>query len=272
MLRHSIRPILFVGLVFMTHIFLNCSSSSSEKPFQIRCVTYNIYHGEDMNGESNLAAIAGIIDSVSADLVALQEVDKNVNRSHNIDIAAGLGRLTGMHSFFGKAMDYDGGEYGEAILSRFPILDSANYALPHSPGHEPRAAIAVVVGLPNGERIRFMGTHLDHLNNSPDRAKQAVRINEIVEHDSLPVILAGDLNDTPESESIKILKSRWTDTAKNNTQATYPSVNPERRIDYIMVLPENRWRVVESRVLAEKTASDHRPVLTVLDLLPKTSR
>ncbi len=271
-MRRFIRTILFVALLFIANIFLNCSQVNSQKPFQIRCVTYNIYHGEDMNGESNLTAVASILDSVSADLVALQEVDKNVNRSHNIDIAAELGRLTGMHSFFGKAMDYDGGEYGEAILSRFPILDSANYALPHSPGHEPRAAISVVVELPNGEKIRFMGTHLDHPKNSPDRVKQAVRINEIVEHDSLPVILAGDLNDTQKSESIKILKSRWTDAAKNNAEATYPSVNPERRIDYIMVLPENRWRMVESRVLAEKAASDHRPVLTVLDLLPKASR
>lgn len=258
-----------IGVLFLSFAFgLNCSQSNNQKPFQLRCLTYNIYHGEDMNGGSNLEAVAGIIKSVSADIVALQEVDKNVNRSHNIDLAAELGRLTGMHALFGKAMDYDGGEYGEAVLSRFPVIELVNHALPHSQGHEPRAALAVIAQLPNGEKFKFIGTHLDHPKNSPDRLQQAIKINEIVSSDSMPTILAGDLNDTPESEPIRILRGLWTDAAANSAQFTYPSVNPERRIDYILYYPKNRWRVTESQVLDEEIASDHRPVLTILELLP----
>lgn len=62
------------------------------------------------------------ITNLQPDLVALQEVDQKTGRSSGIDQAAELGHLTGMHWVFGKAMDYQGGGYGLAVLSRFPIL------------------------------------------------------------------------------------------------------------------------------------------------------
>lgn len=271
-MKNIIRLISAVALFIFFLIFLNCSKSNSEKIVQVRCLSYNIYHGEDMNGGSNLESVASIIKSVSADIVALQEVDKNVSRSNGIDLAAELSRLTGMHFEFGKAMDFDGGEYGEAILSRYPILEHMNHALPFSPGHEPRAALAVIVQLPNGKKFKFIGTHLDHPKDSPDRIQQAKRINEIIKRDPMPTILAGDLNDMPGSEPIQILNQHWTDAALENAQATYPSDVPERRIDYIMFFPKNRWRVIDSRVLDEKIVSDHRPVLTVLELLPAPNK
>ena len=92
----------------------------------VRVLTYNIFHGENMNGGSNLKRVAAIIDSLRIDIVALQEVDKNTNRANGLDLIAELETLTDMNGIFGKAMDYDDGEYGEGILSRYPLIEIKN--------------------------------------------------------------------------------------------------------------------------------------------------
>jgi endonuclease/exonuclease/phosphatase family metal-dependent hydrolase len=64
---------------------------------------------------------------------------------------------------------------------------------------------------------------------------------------------------------MQLLLANWTDSAGANAPPTIPSANPRRRIDYILVRPKERWRTVQSRVLDEAVASDHRAVLTVLE-------
>ncbi|HEY3237285.1 MAG TPA: endonuclease/exonuclease/phosphatase family protein, partial [Polyangiaceae bacterium] len=88
----------------------------------LRLVTYNTHHGECVDGRFELERLAAIIRSLDPDLVGLQEVDNLTVRSGNVDQARVLGELTGMRHAFGRAMDFDGGEYGEAVLSRWPIL------------------------------------------------------------------------------------------------------------------------------------------------------
>jgi endonuclease/exonuclease/phosphatase family metal-dependent hydrolase len=166
-------------------------------------------------------------------------------------------------------MDYAGGGYGEAVLSRLPVLGVTNHALPHTAGAEPRAALEVEVQLADGRRVLFVGTHLDHQRDPANRNAQAARIRELYADSKLPVILAGDLNAVPESDVISLLASEWLWTAQSNPAPTYPAVEPDCLIDYIMVKPAGQWRVVGTRVIEEKVASDHRPVLAVLELLPE---
>lgn len=231
---------------------------------QLRILTYNIHHGEGEDGNFDLPRIAGVILAARPDLVALQEVDDQTTRSSGIDQAAELGRLTGMHVVFGKAMDYAGGGYGEAILSRYPIEKSRNHILPAGEGHEPRAAIEVVVGAgPGGSRVRFIGTHLDHTRDETDRINQAREILHIFKDDGIPMILAGDLNAESDSETMRILYSEWSDTFTDDPQPTFPVENPQRRIDYVLYQPAAAWRVVGKEVIDERIASDHRPVLVV---------
>jgi endonuclease/exonuclease/phosphatase family metal-dependent hydrolase len=90
---------------------------------------------------------------------------------------------------------------------------------------------------------------------------------ELYENYDLPIILAGDLNATPGSDPINLLCEQWSYAASDN-QPTFPSIKPSRKIDYIMFKPKDRWKVVEARVIEEKVASDHCPVLAVLELLP----
>lgn len=245
-----------------------CAGVKPETPCRISVLTYNIFHGADANGNSNLDAVAGIINSLGPDLVALQEVDNKTTRAKGLDLTAELSQRTAMQGVFGKAMDYAGGGYGEAVLTRHPIIYTRNNPLPHTPEAEPRAALEIQIELPAGERIVFVGTHLDHQRDQNNRLQQAGRIKELYQDLDFPIILAGDLNAPPGSDPINLLSEQWSYAAEGDPQPTIPSVKPRRKIDYIMYKPKDRWKVIEVRVIDEKVASDHCPVFAVLELLP----
>jgi len=247
-----------------------CSDAELRAPAKVTVLTYNIYHGEDANGNSNLDAVAGIINTLKPDLVALQEVDNKTTRVKGLDLTAELSRRTGMRGIFGKAMDYAGGQYGEAVLCRHTVVDIKNNPLPHLPDSEPRTALEVQIELPAGQRIVFVATHLDHLRDQKNRMMQAGRIIDLYRDCELPAILAGDLNAVPRSDPIDLLARQWTDTGGADPGPTFPSTGPGRKIDYIMYRPEHRWRLLELRVIDEKVASDHCPVYAVLELLPES--
>ncbi len=241
------------------------------KPVQLRVLTYNIHHGEGMDGQFDYERLAAVIKAQKPDLVALQEVDNKTRRASGVDQAKVLGDLTGMASVFGVAMAYSGGEYGEAVLTRLPILETRNAPLPYTMGNEPRSALMVRVRIgPRGRSLWFIGTHLDHTRNPADRLAQAREINRLVALESEGLfILAGDLNATPETEVMSTFYEMWTDAAvvAGNPQPTIPSDSPRRRIDYILYRPVEKFRVIEMQVLHEPVASDHAPVLAVLELM-----
>jgi len=166
---------------------------------------------------------------------------------------------------FGRAMPYDGGEYGEGILSRYSFLSTRNHALPAQEGKEPRSALEVHVILKSGDTIAFVGTHFDH-TGEVDRINQATELREILADLELPVLLAGDLNATPESRTMEILFSDLKPSSIDMAP-TFPSDGPGAKIDYILYGPPERWRVLESRVICDTVASDHCALLSVLELL-----
>jgi len=222
-----------------------------------------------MNHDFNLNLIANVIKSLNPDIVALQEVDYKTKRVSGKDLVTELGYLTSMLAIFGKAMDYAGGEYGEGILSRYSFKETKNNPLPHSPRNEPRVALEVLIKLPSGDEIIFIGTHLDHTEDQTDRIDQVKRINNLFSDNKIPTILAGDLNAVPSSDPINILKEHWMYACSENPQPTWPSPNPNEKLDYIMFLPPERFRIIETKVIDEKIASDHCPLLVILELLPE---
>jgi len=232
----------------------------------VRLMTFNIYHGETMKGDFDLDLIAGVIREADPDLVALQEVDFRTKRARNMDLVNELGNRTGLLPLFGRAMYFDGGEYGEGILSKYSFLSSRNHALPAGEGKEPRSALEVRVIIGSGDTIAFVGTHFDH-TGEVDRIEQATRVREILEGIDLPVVLAGDLNARPGSRTMEILFSGLRPSS-GNMAPTIPSDGPRAKIDYILYGPPERWRVLESRVICDSVASDHCAVLSVLELLP----
>ena len=114
---------------------------------KIRVLTYNIHHGEDVNGKLDLQQIADVINKADPDVAALQEVDSATGRTNKLDELKELARLTGMKYFYGKSMNYGGGGYGVGILTRLPIVDSFIIRLPGLPKSEPRVAATVELQL-----------------------------------------------------------------------------------------------------------------------------
>ena len=232
----------------------------------VRVLSFNILHGETMRGDFDLEQIARVIRKAEPDLVAMQEVDLYTGRTSGRDLASELGLLTQMVPLFGRAMPYDGCEYGEGILSRYSFLSTRNHALPAQEGKEPRSALEVHVILKSGDTIAFVGTHFYH-QGDVDRINQAAKVMEILAGVDLPVLLAGDLNATPKSRTMEIL---FSDLKPSSTDMapTIPSNGPRAKIDYILYGPPDRWRVLESRVICDSVASDHCAFLSVLELLP----
>jgi endonuclease/exonuclease/phosphatase family metal-dependent hydrolase len=257
----------------------NAARADAVPPLRLRVLTYNIHHGEGVDGRFDLERTARVITEQQPDLVAVQEVDVKTRRSGGVDQAAELARLTGMHTAFGKARDYQGGDYGQALLSRFPVENFRVHALPGDPASERRIALSATVRpWGRGPAVRFVGTHLHHLPDEANRLQQAAELNRLFAgaEDDTATILAGDLNAEPASETMGMLLARWWDAAARAEgispeemgarQLTYPSNEPRKRIDYVLVRPTGgAWRVLSTRVITETVASDHSPVLAVVE-------
>lgn len=249
-----------------------CSQTTIDSTKIVRVLSFNILHGATMKGNFDLNIIAKVIKDAKADFVALQEVDFKTNRAKKLDLATELGWRTKMTSVFARAMYYDDGEYGEAVLSKYTFLQSRNIALPYTPGNEPRAALEIITVLESGDTISFAGTHLDHLNDGKDRVMQVKKINEVFSKNKYPTILAGDLNAIPGTTTINILEEMWSSSYdKKNIQPTYPSGNPIKKLDYVMFYPKNRWRILKTQVIQDSIASDHCAYLVTVELLSKAS-
>ena len=263
-MNKRIAPLLLLSILSIT----SYAQSSVDSSRIVKVLSFNILHGATTRGDFDLDVIANVINESSPDLVALQEVDYRTNRARKYDLVTELGWRTKMAPIFGRAMMYDGGEYGEGVLSKYTFLQTRNVPLPYSPGNEPRAALEVTTVLPSGDTISFVGTHLDHLRDETDRVAQAAEINKVFAQNKFPTLLAGDLNATPESTPISILEQLWTGSYdRKNPKPTFPSKDPSKKIDYVMYYPAGKWRVLETRVIKDSVASDHCAYLVTLELL-----
>jgi endonuclease/exonuclease/phosphatase family metal-dependent hydrolase len=237
--------------------------SDEVAPDTIRVLAYNIHHGEGLDELLDLERIAALIRDVDPDLVALQEVDSVTGRTGGVDQAAELGRLTGLSAAFGSFMPYDGGAYGMAILSRWPVGEATNIRLPD--GEEPRTSLAITVEIPeSGRSLLFVGIHF--YRTAEERLAQAISLEEALGGTAIPTILAGDFNSTPDSEVMTHLAGDWAILEKGDDRLTFSSYDPVREIDFVLIRPASRFDALGQDVLDEPVASDHRPVMVDLML------
>ena len=235
----------------------------------LKVLSYNVHacSPPSKRGVVDVEAIAKVINDAKPDLVALQEIDRFTKRSGvELDQAAELGRLTGMYSYFVKAINWSGGEYGIAVLSKFKILDTISLHLPMEVGIAGEArAVAIIKVKVNGRKILFASTHLDIVKEH--RVLQAAAIANYFNGQKLPVILAGDFNDIPGSKTVTMLQDHFHVTcAELSCGKTFPQVNPNRTIDYIMYQPANKFKTIDHQVIPEEYASDHRPISAIIKL------
>jgi endonuclease/exonuclease/phosphatase family metal-dependent hydrolase len=258
-----------VLLLTISLSLLSSALATAADPVRLRVLCYNIHHAEGVDRQLDLDRIARVIKSVEPDLVALQEVDQNAARTRSIDQPAELARLTGMHVAFGPNIELQGGHYGNAVLSRFPIKSHKNHLLPNRDNGEQRGVLVTelqVDGL--AEPLVLLATHLDHRPDHRERVASAQAINELVINESRPTLVAGDLNDVIESDTLKLLQTVWQPT-NNDPLATIPVDNPTRQIDFILFKRQQSWTATTTRVLEEATASDHRAIFAELEFRPE---
>jgi endonuclease/exonuclease/phosphatase family metal-dependent hydrolase len=252
-----------IGVAFAL-VICRATPAGAELPHELRVITYNIHHGEGTDGKIDLERIAKLLIAEKPDLVSLNEVDQGVDRTHGIDTPAEMARLTGLKAVFEKNIDYQGGKYGNAILSRLPIRRHVNHKLPSDYKGEQRGVLEVELGdADEKEPLLFFSTHLDYRPGDHERMASVPRIEEIVAGRKNPAIIAGDLNAKPDSRVLAAFAKHWKITT-DKPLPSFPSDKPNRQIDYILVRPADRWKVIETRVIEEKVASDHRPMLAVL--------
>jgi endonuclease/exonuclease/phosphatase family metal-dependent hydrolase len=212
-----------------------------------------------------------VIRRGSADVVALQEVDRETRRSGGVDQLQELSELTGMKGIFGKAKDHSGGEFGNAILSRFPIEPVSNVSLPTGLGREPRGALIarIAVPRPEGKPVTFLmlSTHFDFLPGSRVRLASVANIRDVMkEYQDIPCVLAGDMNARPGSDTIAALRRDWSRVRAAEPLPSYPAARPSREIDHLFCRPAARWSAIEVTVLDDTAASDHRALVAKLRL------
>ena len=263
------KPFSYLFILLAAALLLACQPAGSGKG-PVRLMTYNVgAFGKELDDSAPM--IARMIAELGAGTVSLNELD-SCNRRHPIDQVQhladelnavseeGAGRWQGR---FGRAMAYVGGAYGCGIVSREKIEDAFHIPLPKGEGSEPR--VCVVVETP---RYVFASCHLDHIGEDA-RLEQARVLTETLRqrygNGRKPVFLAGDFNDTPDSNLLCQLSRDW--TLLSPLEKSYSAKDPHVCIDYIFALHNGVRVAVLGGAVATAfssgdvlTASDHLPV------------
>lgn len=243
-------------------------------------MTYNTHHCIGMDGKCRPQRIADVISNAEADVIALQEMDVNRQRSGEQDQTALIAGQLGMYHCFFAVWSSEAEQYGLSIVSRFPMSVVRQEVLTdfdHRNKREARGAIWVSIETDAGP-VHLVNTHLGLTQK--ERSKQ---VDELLSERWLsnlptkePIIIAGDLNAGPKSEAMKrltkLLHCAQTLAEDHRPQKTFASVLPLRRIDHILV--SSHFRVDGVTVPKTHTAvvaSDHLPVCADLVLLADAS-
>ena len=255
----------------------------------VRLVTFNVHHGVGDDGRHDLTRLARVLSHADPDVVCLQEVDRHYGeRSEFADQALLLSRALDRELVWSPSIDEppragrtERRQYGNALLSRLPVLTSEVHRLPGA--GEPRSALRALVRLPDGA-LWVTATHLSS-HSATDRAAQAAAVAALSA--DAPGVLVGDLNADAGASELGVLRERFADawplaagpdpqTGRFSLRArlesrqrarkglTHPARRPRVRIDQVWMSPG--VTVTDARVLDGAGASDHHPLLVDLQV------
>lgn len=250
-----IRSSIKILILSLAGLLYTCSSNSPSYTM----MTYNIHRGVGMDGILDLHRISEVIRTSETDMAILHEVDQGTNRSSGIFEADSLGTLLNMTSRFGRSIDHDGGEYGNSLLSNYPILSFQVHELETEHGFEDRTLLHALILL-DSDTLHLMGTHLGL--DTLERIDQVNRILSILPNTE-KLILAGDFNFEPGSVPYGLITADLRDASLEKHERpppTFPADKPDRRIDYIFIgddIEIDPEPIIESDLTP--VASDHRP-------------
>ncbi|MCK8496471.1 MULTISPECIES: endonuclease/exonuclease/phosphatase family protein [Myxococcus] len=232
---------------------------------ELTLVSYNIHSGIGTDGRFDLGRVGEVLREVGADIVALQEVGDFRARTSREDQPEHLADMLGMHMAFGPNVVRNGRRYGNAILTRLPILHSKNYDL--SVGRrEPRGALRCDLDLGGGQQLHVFSLHLG-LRVSERRRQEALLLGSDILRDAVrkdPAVVCGDFNYWGNGAVPSLVRKAIHDAALElGTPArTYPTRWPVLRLDRIYVDAGVRpLRIFPHRTELSRVASDHLPLV-----------
>lgn len=254
---------------------------TKNKP-HLRIATYNIGKNEASDNVKDFTNLNAAIKKLSADIIAVPEVDNKTARSQHIDQLKTIATANNYHYAFGKALDFDGGEYGLGILSKYKIQHTQVIKLP-SGNAEQRVALLAQVSVPGFDTpVIVIVTHLDWQKDPTIRVAQVRHIMGVSIGDipsdfkdiaSSIQILAGDFNTTKDELPLKEVRYLFNPVEKKGTDyRTWPAVNPAIDIDHIFTFKGQKWDVKKieiphnSPAFTWSTASDHLPFIADMTL------
>lgn len=241
---------------------------------KIKVITFNTRHGEIDKGIIDVIKQASELKKYNPDIILLQEVDMYTDRINNIDELQIFKNVTGLkYSIFGGNINYQNGGYGNAILSKYPILKSENY-VSRKYTKENRGLLYAELFI-NGKKIDVYNTHFPIKEN--ERIMFAKQINRIIENKRANIgIIGGDFNpgltlkkehkyeviNKKEYDELNELKKIFKEAEfKENT---YSVAKPEGQFDRIMYYGD--LELINVRRLDEKI-SDHYPVISEFEII-----
>jgi len=239
----------------LTHSPLaNCEPVQLRTPARARVATWNIRAARS----APLADIARELQSMQVDIVALQEVDMRTRRTGFVDETAALAGMLRLHHVFAASIEWDEGDYGLALLSRWPLTDVRRHRLDVPTASEPRIVLEAGVCV-DGRPLRLFNHHADDRPASGAAGLALVR-TLLQPRLGSGFLLLGDFNEPPDGPGVRgLVAAGLVDTGAALDEPTVF----DRRIDYILADPQLAPHVSASRVWAT-TRSDHRAVLAHL--------
>ena len=227
----------------------------------IRVMTWNIHGAHGRNPRFNLDRVIALIRRHSPDVVALQEVDSRRPREDGAaEPFAMLQAALGVHGIGAKTITTKDGEYGQAVISRWPIRNPEIHDISYQE-REPRRAVCCEVVSPCGA-LRVIATHLGL--SIGERRNQARALLRLIGDAPVPTVVIGDFNDWFWVGSVrKALAARL---PARSRQRTFPSFCPIFRFDRIYCSPASALLSVRTDPEA-RTLSDHLPVIADIGLV-----
>ncbi len=232
----------------------------------ITIMSYNVKYCSGYNStEPNVDSVANVIRKLNPDVVLLQELDRNTTRSGNVDQLALLSEKTNLpYTFYGKAIDYQGGQSGLGILSRYTLSDPQRFDLPRVEIEDTYVSYRIVILATINvaeNKVTIANTHLELTQENRDL--QVPEINKILAATNHPTILGGDFNATPENNTMQTFFGYGFKKTCTSGCNTITSNAPNREIDYIIYRPETKFEVAAHEV-PHTLASDHLPIVSIL--------